>query len=91
MGGPGGLGSMTPPRRVGVPPVSRGGQAVAERLDRHFATLVDAPAARSEDGATEAVDLMTDLLPRTGSARRRGERALWLRAPFRRLRRLIGL
>jgi len=84
------MGSMSPPRRVGVPPVSRGGQVVAERLDRHFATLVDAPAARNEDGA-EALDLMVGLLPRTGAARRESGRALWLRAPFRRLRRLIGL
>ncbi|MFD0630828.1 hypothetical protein ACFQ9X_03360 [Catenulispora yoronensis] len=38
---------MTPPRRVGVPPLSLGGQAVAERLDRHFAAIVDAPAARA--------------------------------------------
>ena len=84
---------MTPPRRVGVPPVSLGGQAVADRLDRHFATLVDAPAARGEDGA-EALEMMTGVLPRTGSARTsalRTERAFWLRAPFRRLRRLIGL
>jgi hypothetical protein len=74
--------------------VSLGGQAVADRLDRHFATLVDAPAARGEDGAAEALEMMTGVLPRTGSARapqRAGERALWLRAPFRRLRRLIGL
>jgi hypothetical protein len=84
------MGSMSPSRRVGVPPVSRGGQVVAERLDRHFATLVDAPAARGEDG-TEALDLMTSLLPRTGAARRDAGHALWLRAPFRRLRRLIGL
>jgi hypothetical protein len=84
---------MAPPRRVGVPPVSLGGQAVADRLDRHFATLIDAPAARGEDGA-EALEMMIGVLPRTGSARiphRAGERALWLRAPFRRLRRLIGL
>ena len=88
------MGSMSPPRRVGVPPVSRGGQAVAERLDRHFATLIDAPAVRVEDGATDALDMMTGILPRTGAARREvstGGRALWLRAPFRRLRRLIGL
>jgi hypothetical protein len=71
--------------------VSLGGQAVAERLDRHFATLVDAPAARDENSAA-ALEMMTDLLPRTGSARAaRRERAFWLRAPFRRLRRLIGL
>jgi hypothetical protein len=63
---------------------------VADRLDRHFATLVDAPAARGEDGASESLDLMTSVLPRTGSARRNG-RSFWLRAPFSRLRRLIGL
>lgn len=84
---------MTPPRRVGVPPVSRGGQAVAERLDRHFATLIDAPAAVADDNATEALEMMTAVLPRTGTARTdpQGGRSLWLRAPFRRLRRLIGL
>ena len=63
VGGPGGrAGSMTPPRRVGVPPVSRGGQAVADRLDRHFATLVDAPAAIADDNATEALEMMTAVL-----------------------------
>lgn len=86
---------MTPPRRVGVPPVSRGGQAVADRLDRHFATLIDAPAAVADDNASEALEMMTAVLPRTGAARTeqqvQGGRALWLRAPFRRLRRLIGL
>jgi hypothetical protein len=83
-------GPMTPPRRVGVPPLNLGSQAVADRLDRHFAAIVDAPAARDDDNATEALETMIAVLPRTGGARR-SERALWLRAPFRRLKRLIGL
>ena len=83
-------GPMTPPRRVGVPPLNLGNQAVAERLDRHFAAMVDAPAAQDDDNATEALATMIAVLPRTGGARRT-ERALWLRAPFRRLKRLIGL
>ena len=83
-------GPMTPPRRVGVPPLNLGNQAVADRLDRHFAAMVDAPAVRDDDNATEALETMIAVLPRTGGARRT-ERALWLRAPFRRLKRLIGL
>jgi hypothetical protein len=81
---------MTPPRRVGVPPLNLGNQAVADRLDRHFAAIVDAPAARDDDNASQALETMIAVLPRTGGARR-SERALWLRAPFRRLKRLIGL
>ena len=83
-------GPMTPQRRVGVPPLNLGNQAVADRLDRHFAAIVDAPAALDDDNATEALETMIAVLPRTGGARR-SERALWLRAPFRRLKRLIGL
>lgn len=74
--------------------MSRGGQAVADRLDRHFAALIDAPASDADDNASEALEMMTAVLPRTGTARieqQTGGRALWLRAPFRRLRRLIGL
>jgi len=84
---------MTPPRRVGVPPLNLGGQAVADRLDRHFAAMVDAPPAARDDGnASEALETMIAVLPRTGNARtKRTERGLWLRAPFRRLRRIIGL
>lgn len=85
------VGPMTPPRRVGVPPLNLGNQAVADRLDRHFAAMVDAPPAAHDDGnAQEALQTMIAVLPRTGGARR-SERALWLRAPFRRLKRLIGL
>ena len=84
------VGPMTPPRRVGVPPLTLGNQAVADRLDRHFAAIVDAPAARDDGNAHEALQTMIAVLPRTGGARR-SERALWLRAPFRRLKRLIGL
>lgn len=83
-------GPITPPRRVGVPPLNLGNQAVADRLDRHFAAIVDAPAARDDDNASQALETMIAVLPRTGGARR-SERALWLRAPFRRLKRLIGL
>ena len=90
--GPTTVGSMNPPRRVGVPPLNLGGQAVADRLDRHFAAMVDTPAARGDDNATEALENMIAVLPRTGNARpKRAERGLWLRAPFRRLRRIIGL
>ena len=90
--GPTAVGQMTPPRRVGIPPLNLGGQAVADRLDRHFAAIVDAPAARGDDNATEALETMIAVLPRTGNARaKRTERGLWLRAPFRRLRRIIGL
>ena len=74
--------------------MSRGGQAVADRLDRHFAALIDAPASVADDNASEALEMMTAVLPRTGTARAEQQttgRALWLRAPFRRLRRLIGL
>ncbi|OLE26314.1 MAG: hypothetical protein AUG49_08520 [Catenulispora sp. 13_1_20CM_3_70_7] len=74
--GPAAVGPMTPPRRVGVPPLNLGGQAVADRLDRHFAA---------------ALETMIAVLPRTGNARaKQSERGLWLRAPFRRLRRIIG-
>lgn len=83
-------GPMTPPRRVGVPPLNLGNQAVADRLDRHFAAIVDAPAALDDANAGQALETMIAVLPRTGGARR-SERALWLRAPFRRLKRLIGL
>ncbi|MBW8806503.1 MAG: hypothetical protein JF587_22010 [Catenulisporales bacterium] len=89
--GPAAVGPMTPPRRVGVPPLNLGGQAVADRLDRHFAAMVDAPAARDDDNASEALETMIAVLPRTGNARaKQSERGLWLRAPFRRLRRIIG-
>lgn len=83
-------GPMTPPRRVGVPPLNLGNQAVADRLDRHFAAIVDTPVAHDDSNAAEALETMIAVLPRTGGARRT-ERALWLRAPFRRLKRLIGL
>src|SRR6184192_1946679 len=67
--GPAAVGPMTPPRRVGVPPLNLGGQAVADRLDRHFAAMVDAPAAHNDDNATEALETMIAVLPRTGNAR----------------------
>src|ERR1051326_3749745 len=76
--GPAAVGPMTPPRRVGVPPLNLGGQAVADRLDRHFAAMVDAPPAARDDGnATEALETMIAVLPRTGNARaKRSERGL---------------
>lgn len=76
-------------RRACVPPVSLGGTAVAERLDRHFALLTQTPAVTPAQ-ADDAVEMMRSL---TGASVKRRPRfgRLSLAAPMRSLRRLIGI
>jgi hypothetical protein len=70
-----------------------GGTAVAERLDRHFALLTQAPAAQPErvSQADDAVELMRSLTSRQPAKRRPRFGRLSLAAPLRSLRRFIGL
>jgi hypothetical protein len=75
-------------RRVSVPPISRGGSAVSERLDRHFALLAQQAPARATE-SDEAVELMRSLTARPKRSSHRFGR-LALAAPLRHLRRLIG-
>jgi hypothetical protein len=77
-------------RRACVPPVSLGGTAVAERLDRHFALLTQAPAAAPAQ-ADDAVELMRSLTGASAMKRRHRFGKLSLVAPLRSLRRLIGI
>jgi hypothetical protein len=74
-------------RRASVPPISRGGSAVTERLDRHFALLAQPPAQSAQ--RDEAVELMRSLTARPSRPSHRFGR-LALAAPLRHLRRLIG-
>jgi hypothetical protein len=81
-------------RRASVPPLTPGGTAVAERLDRHFALLTQAPAVQPErvSQADDAVALMRSLTSRPPVRQRRPRFGrLSLAAPLRSLRRFIGL
>jgi hypothetical protein len=87
-------------RTAYVPPISVGGRAVNERLDRHLAVLVPegADPARSGGrglptgeparlGAAQTVQLLREISPRPAAVPRR---RLSLRAPLRSFKRWIG-
>lgn len=83
-------------RAAYVPPVSVGGRAVADRLERHLAVLVPdrpghPPGTAVDDaariGADQTVRLLREITPRpTVPARRH----MSLRAPLRSFKRWIG-
>lgn len=76
-------------RTAYVPPVSVGGAAVSDRLDRHLSVLVpegaDPEPARL--GVAQTTQLLREITPRP-SAPTRGR--LWLHAPLRSFKRWIG-
>ncbi len=90
-------------RTAYVPPVSVGGRAVKDRLDRHLAVLVPegadpalaghglpaAETARLGAGAAQTVQLLREVTPRPTAPSTR-QRRLSLRAPLRSFKRWIG-
>src|SRR5262245_60628765 len=86
-------------RAAYVPPISAGGQAVKDRLDRHPAVLVPegADAARygvglptgepARIGVAQTTQLLRDITPRPATPTKR---KLSLRAPLRSFKRWIG-
>jgi hypothetical protein len=84
-----------------VPPITVGGRAVKDRLDRHIAALVPevadprlvrTPAAPHTDsakaaGAAQTVELLREIMPRRSAPTRR---RMSLRAPLRSFKRWIG-
>jgi hypothetical protein len=88
-------------RTAYVPPVSVGGRAVKDRLDRHLAVLVPegadparagrglpiAEPARLGAGAAQTVQLLREITPRPAAPTKR---KLSLRAPLRSFKRWIG-
>ena len=84
-----------------VPPITVGGRAVKDRLDRHFDALVPevadprlvrTPASAHADsakaaGAAQAVELLREIMPRPSAPNRR---RMSLRAPLRSFKRWIG-
>lgn len=90
-------------RTAYVPPVTVGGRAVKDRLDRHLAVLVPegadptraglglpvAEPGRLGVGAAQTVQLLREITPRPTAPSTR--RKLSLRAPLRSFKRWIGL
>jgi hypothetical protein len=86
-------------RTAYVPPISVGGRAVKDRLDRHLATLVPEGADPARPGlglpegesarlgAAQTVQLLREITPRPSAPTRR---RLSLRAPLRSFKRWIG-
>jgi hypothetical protein len=86
-------------RTAYVPPVSVGGRAVKDRLDRHLAVLVPEGADPASGGlglptgeparlgAAQTVQLLREITPRPSAPTRR---RLSLRAPLRSFKRWIG-
>ena len=76
-------------RTAYVPPVSVGGPAVNDRLERHLAILVpeDPDPEPSRLGVAQTAQLLRDITPRPAAPTRR---RLWLHAPLRSFKRWIG-
>jgi hypothetical protein len=78
-------------RTAYVPPVSVGGSAVRDRLDRHFSVLApeggDPDPEPSRLGVAQTTQLLREITPRPSAPTRR---RLWLHAPLRSFKRWIG-
>ncbi len=76
-------------RAAYVPPISVGGAAVRDRLDRHLAVLVPegADPEPSRLGVAQTAQLLRDITPRPAAPT---HRRLSLRAPLRSFKRWIG-
>jgi hypothetical protein len=76
-------------RTAYVPPISVGGSAVKDRLDRHFAVLAPegADPELSRLGVAQTTQLLREITPRPAVPTRR---RLWLQAPLRSFKRWIG-
>ena len=76
-------------RTAYVPPISVGGSAVRDRLDRNLSVLApegaDPEPARL--GVAQTTQLLREIMPRTATPTRR---RLWLQAPLRSFKRWIG-
>jgi hypothetical protein len=72
-----------------VPPVTVGGRAVKDRLDRHIAALVpeSADPRSAGAGAAQTVELLREITPRPSAPT---HRRMSLRAPLRSFKRWIG-
>jgi hypothetical protein len=76
-------------RTAYVPPISVGGSAVRDRLDRHLSVLVPegADPEPSRLGVAQTTQLLREITPRPTAVPRR---RLWLNAPLRSFKRWIG-
>ena len=76
-------------RTAYVPPISVGGSAVKDRLDRHFAVLAseDADPEPARLGVAQTAQLLREITPRPAAPTRR---RMWLHAPLRSFKRWIG-
>ena len=75
-------------RTAYVPPISVGGSAVKDRLDRHFAVLAEgADPEPARLGVAQTAQLLRDITPRPAMPTRR---RMWLHAPLRSFKRWIG-
>lgn len=76
-------------RTAYVPPISVGGSAVKDRLERHLAVLVpdgtDPEPARL--GVAQTTQLLREITPRPAAPT---QRRMWLNAPLRKFKRWIG-